>query len=299
MYDTSSASQSQSGRSQVKGLAWADLAVLDSSKCWSAQSLSKGLTPPVFEPCPLLIAGWTPLHEASNHGWLKVAGALLRAGAHVNAKGWDDDTPLHDAAVNGHFKVSFAKGTCRRRDEDHAITTNSVLQLVRLLMKHGADAHLRNVRGKTPLDVARQDVVFLMNGDFGECPTRTGPTGWRGAWAAQWRRRQVESVTAWRGVNCPRVRGSAGRRAIYIAPHRVAPSQVARWAMSHRLAIGCIRGVNAVPLVCSARMAWRRSGYEAAEAKPTSLAQCSASSLSAGLSPAREGRPLAHHAAGC
>lgn len=41
--------------------------------------------------------------------------------------------------------------------------------------------------------------------------------------------------------------------------------------MSHRLAIGCIRDVNAVPLVCSARMAWRRSGYEAAEVKPASM----------------------------
>lgn len=172
----------------------------------------------MFEPCPLLIAGWTPLHEASNHGWLKVAGALLRAGAHVNAKGWDDDTPLHDAAVNGHFKVSFAKATCRRRDEDHAITTNSVLQLVRLLMKHGADAHLRNVRGKTPLDVARQDVVFLMNGDFGECPTRTGPTGWRGAWAAPGR---VGDGEAWRQLSAgPRVAGLFISHRIASRPHR-------------------------------------------------------------------------------
>ncbi|XP_052121292.1 ankyrin repeat domain-containing protein 11 isoform X2 [Frankliniella occidentalis] len=107
----------------------------------------RGATAPVSERQQLALLmqmtsddnqGWTPLHEASNHGWLRVAGALLRAGAHVNVKGWDDDTPLHDAAVNGHFK------------------------LVRLLMRHGADPHLRNVRGKTPLDVARQDVVFLM-----------------------------------------------------------------------------------------------------------------------------------------
>lgn len=52
-----------------------------------------------------LISGWTPLHEACNHGWYGVALALVQAGASVNARGFDDDTPLHDAAINGHSKV--------------------------------------------------------------------------------------------------------------------------------------------------------------------------------------------------
>lgn len=34
-----------------------------------------------------------------------MAKQLLAAGAEVNTKGLDDDTPLHDAANNGHFKV--------------------------------------------------------------------------------------------------------------------------------------------------------------------------------------------------
>lgn len=53
----------------------------------------------------IVCAGWSPLHEACNHGWLEVAELLLRAGADVNARGLDDDTPLHDAAINGHSKV--------------------------------------------------------------------------------------------------------------------------------------------------------------------------------------------------
>ena len=34
-----------------------------------------------------------------------MAKQLLAAGAEVNTKGLDDDTPLHDASNNGHFKV--------------------------------------------------------------------------------------------------------------------------------------------------------------------------------------------------
>ena len=49
--------------------------------------------------------GWTPLHEACNHGWPDVARQLLRAGANVNVQGYENDTPLHDAAINGHQKV--------------------------------------------------------------------------------------------------------------------------------------------------------------------------------------------------
>lgn len=54
--------------------------------------------------CPS--AGWTALHEACNRGYYDVAKQLLAAGAEVNTKGLDDDTPLHDASNNGHFKVS-------------------------------------------------------------------------------------------------------------------------------------------------------------------------------------------------
>lgn len=47
------------------------------------------------------------MHEACNRGYYDVAKQLLAAGAEVNTKGLDDDTPLHDAANNGHFKVGF------------------------------------------------------------------------------------------------------------------------------------------------------------------------------------------------
>lgn len=55
--------------------------------------------------CTCLFAGWTPLHEACNHGYMDVAKQLLKAGANVNVQGYGNDTPLHDAAINGHQKV--------------------------------------------------------------------------------------------------------------------------------------------------------------------------------------------------
>ncbi|KAG8233843.1 hypothetical protein J437_LFUL006866 [Ladona fulva] len=53
-----------------------------------------------------MVLSWTPLHEACNRGWENVAKSLLNAGASVDARGLDDETPLHDAAVNGHVNVS-------------------------------------------------------------------------------------------------------------------------------------------------------------------------------------------------
>lgn len=51
--------------------------------------------------------GWTPLHEACNHGWYAIAQLLIQYGANVNSQGFENDTPLHDAAVNKHEQVNF------------------------------------------------------------------------------------------------------------------------------------------------------------------------------------------------
>lgn len=82
--------------------------------------------------------GWTPLHEACNHGWYEVAFRLVQAGANVNAKGLDNETPLHDAAINGHLK------------------------LVKLLCEKGADIYAKNSKGKTPVDVAAPGVTPIL-----------------------------------------------------------------------------------------------------------------------------------------
>lgn len=52
--------------------------------------------------------GWTPLHEACNHGYLEVAQVLLDHGANIDDPGGTlcgGVTPLVDAAFNGHVDI--------------------------------------------------------------------------------------------------------------------------------------------------------------------------------------------------
>ena len=54
--------------------------------------------------------GYTALHEACNRGHTSVARLLVNSGAEVNIFGGTDDqkeTPLHDAARNGHYEVRY------------------------------------------------------------------------------------------------------------------------------------------------------------------------------------------------
>lgn len=55
-----------------------------------------------------LSTGWTPLHEACNHGHSELVSLLLGFGAGVNTRGMDGDTPLHDATINNHAEVGIA-----------------------------------------------------------------------------------------------------------------------------------------------------------------------------------------------
>ncbi len=67
--------------------------------------------------------GWTPLHEACNHGYLEVVQTLLDNGAAINDPGGTHCggvTPLIDAVINGHTDV------------------------VSLLVERGADLSVRN-----------------------------------------------------------------------------------------------------------------------------------------------------------
>lgn len=86
------------------------------------------------------LPGWTPLHEACNHGHFNVASILIKAGGNVNAKGYEDVTPLHDAALVGQLK------------------------LVKLLLSHGADPKAKNAKGKAPLDIAASAVYQYIKG---------------------------------------------------------------------------------------------------------------------------------------
>lgn len=88
--------------------------------------LSSGYSTNIRDNC-----GWTPLHEAANHGYIDIAELLLKHDANVIDPGGalcKGTTPLHDAASCGH------------------------LSMMQLLMQYGADLTLKTHDGDTILD---------------------------------------------------------------------------------------------------------------------------------------------------
>ena len=79
------------------------------SKCLSIHVHTCILILHVWCACIIILLfsseGWTPLHEACNHGHTEVVSLLLGHGAGVNTRGMDGDTPLHDATINNHAQV--------------------------------------------------------------------------------------------------------------------------------------------------------------------------------------------------
>ena len=49
------------------------------------------------------MAGWTPLHEACNQGNLEIVRLLIENNADMNALGYQNNTPLHEAALNTKY----------------------------------------------------------------------------------------------------------------------------------------------------------------------------------------------------
>ncbi|XP_034939798.1 tonsoku-like protein [Chelonus insularis] len=75
--------------------------------------------------------GWTPLHEASNYGYVEITELLIEHGANINDPGGSqcgNITPLHDAASCGNFAI------------------------INLLISRGADITLKTKAGETILD---------------------------------------------------------------------------------------------------------------------------------------------------
>ncbi|RVX70568.1 hypothetical protein B0A52_05219 [Exophiala mesophila] len=78
-------------------------------------------------------AGNTPLQIASLMGYENVVKWLLESDAEVNTRNIDKDTPLIDAVENGHVEV------------------------VRLLLQHGANPRLGNAKGDEPYELVPSD----------------------------------------------------------------------------------------------------------------------------------------------
>ena len=92
----------------------------------------------------------TPLHWAALYGSTAVAKVLLKKGAALNPKDKTGNTPLHNAA---HMRIQLTQ------NEKGGVQAHSVTHEVAIfLVEKGADAHIANDHGKTPLDIATQEL---------------------------------------------------------------------------------------------------------------------------------------------
>ena len=87
-----------------------------------------------------------PLHLSARNGHLKVARALIEAGADVNAKEDDRCTPLHLSARDGHLKVARtlieAGADVNAKDKGGCTPLQGSMTIVRILLDAGAEYSL-------------------------------------------------------------------------------------------------------------------------------------------------------------
>lgn len=100
--------------------------------------------------------GNADIFEAAKKGKLDILQALVCSGANVNARSDNRSTPLFLAADAGHYQVcrwlleqgAKVNARCTRLQKTalHAAVANNDLDLVRLLIDHGADVHDYGIR---------------------------------------------------------------------------------------------------------------------------------------------------------
>ena len=89
-------------------------------------------------------SGLEPIHNAASFGHVEVVQLLLRYKANINAKDNWCWTPLHEACLKGKLDV------------------------ILVLIQNGADLKIKNLDGKTPLEInlSNENVVALLSGDY-------------------------------------------------------------------------------------------------------------------------------------
>ena len=120
--------------------------------------------------------GFTPLHLACFYGQHAALCVLLKKGGNTEIRDHNGDTPLQVACRLGHFNCALellrvgAKIDVRNREGASPIYLAAVgggdqaeltghLQIVRALLKRGADASIKDCMGRLAIDVATDEAV--------------------------------------------------------------------------------------------------------------------------------------------
>jgi ankyrin repeat protein len=108
--------------------------------------------------------GQMPLHLASQHGVSRVVKLLLEFGADVDARDNGNITPLHFAVLSsplGAFRCgshvsesNISVVSTPDNSPSRTPTLWSIVETIKLLLRHGANLQMQNDEGETPLQVA-------------------------------------------------------------------------------------------------------------------------------------------------
>jgi ankyrin repeat protein len=111
--------------------------------------------------------GQTALHKASLLANPYVIHTILKHGADVDAQDNDGSTPLHLIISKVPMDSEASRDSEASEDSKAFVDSEPLLEVIKLLLEHGASGHRENNRGETPFQVAAarglQEITGLLS----------------------------------------------------------------------------------------------------------------------------------------